>query len=127
MWRFGRRREGLYGSTGSKKQHFGEKKNGAVVRGSQFDKLCYYNIDRQGKDQRRYMQGNAAGASFFEAGLHRLPKLVENINASNTGGTDHLPFDASGCPISVHTGPVEYKPRTHHSNQDTSTAYRMTT
>jgi len=37
----------------------------------------------------------------------------------NTGGTDHLSFDAAGIPgFQFHTGPAGYDTRTHHSNMD---------
>jgi Zn-dependent M28 family amino/carboxypeptidase len=37
----------------------------------------------------------------------------------NTGGTDHLAFDAVGLPgFQFIQDPVEYSTRTHHSSQD---------
>jgi Zn-dependent M28 family amino/carboxypeptidase len=38
----------------------------------------------------------------------------------NTGGTDHLSFDAIGLPaFQFIQDPMEYSTRTHHSNMDT--------
>jgi len=37
----------------------------------------------------------------------------------NTGGTDHLSFDAVGIPgFQFIQDPLDYESRTHHSNQD---------
>jgi len=37
----------------------------------------------------------------------------------NTGGTDHLSFDAVGIPgFQFIQDPIEYETRTHHSNMD---------
>jgi Zn-dependent M28 family amino/carboxypeptidase len=41
------------------------------------------------------------------------------ISSSNTGGTDHLSFDAIGLPgFQFIQDEIEYDTRTHHSNQD---------
>ena len=38
----------------------------------------------------------------------------------NTGGTDHLAFDAVGIPgFQFIQDPIEYRSRTHHTNMDT--------
>ncbi len=114
--------QGLYGSTAYVKQHFGEKKNGSVVRGPEFDKLsAYYNLDNgTGRIRGVYMQGNAAVRPFFEAWLAPFAETgAKTLTLSNTGGTDHLPFDAIGLPgFQFIQDPVEYNTRTHHSNQD---------
>ena len=42
------------------------------------------------------------------------------LTIQNTGGTDHLAFDAVGLPgFQFIQDPVEYDTRTHHSNMDT--------
>jgi Zn-dependent M28 family amino/carboxypeptidase len=44
---------------------------------------------------------------------------VGALTMRNTGGTDHLAFDAVGIPgFQFIQDPIEYDTRTHHSNQD---------
>ena len=44
---------------------------------------------------------------------------AETLSISNTGGTDHLSFDAIGLPgFQFIQDEIEYDTRTHHSNQD---------
>jgi carboxypeptidase Q len=41
------------------------------------------------------------------------------MSMRNTGGTDHLSFDAVGIPgFQFIQDPIEYETRTHHSNMD---------
>jgi Zn-dependent M28 family amino/carboxypeptidase len=41
------------------------------------------------------------------------------LTLANTGGTDHLAFDAVGLPgFQFIQDEIEYETRTHHSNQD---------
>ncbi len=114
--------QGIFGSTAYVKQHFGEKKNGALSKAADYDKLsAYYNLDNgTGKIRGVYMQGNSAVRPFFEAWLAPFADLgAKTLTLSNTGGTDHLPFDAIGLPgFQFIQDPVEYDTRTHHSNQD---------
>src|SRR5437899_12847253 len=52
--------------------------------------------------------------SFFLADLG-----MTTLTIRNTGGTDHLSFDAVGLPgFQFIQDPVEYDSRTHHSNMD---------
>ena len=45
---------------------------------------------------------------------------AETLSLSNTGGTDHLAFDAIGLPgFQFIQDEIEYDTRTHHSNMDT--------
>jgi hypothetical protein len=114
--------QGLYGSTAYVRQHFGEKKNGNVVKGPEYDKLsAYYNLDNgTGRIRGVYMQGNPNVRPFFESWLTPFADAgARTLTLSNTGGTDHLPFDAIGLPgFQFIQDPVEYGSRTHHSNQD---------
>lgn len=114
--------QGIFGSTAYVKQHFGEKKNGTLTKAVDYDKLsAYYNLDNgTGKIRGVYMQGNSAVRPFFEAWLAPFADLgAKTLTLSNTGGTDHLPFDAIGLPgFQFIQDPVEYDTRTHHSNQD---------
>jgi hypothetical protein len=57
---------------------------------------------------------------YFEAWLSPFGDLgAKTLTISNTGGTDHLSFDAIGLPgFQFIQDAVEYNSRTHHSNQD---------
>jgi Zn-dependent M28 family amino/carboxypeptidase len=45
---------------------------------------------------------------------------AKTITLNNTGGTDHLAFDAVGIPgFQFIQDPIEYDTRTHHTNMDT--------
>jgi hypothetical protein len=114
--------QGLFGSTAYVKKHFGERKNDVVIKGPDYDKLsAYYNLDNgTGRIRGVYMQGNSAVRPFFEAWLAPFADMgAKTLTLANTGGTDHLPFDAIGLPgFQFIQDPVEYNTRTHHSNQD---------
>ena len=44
---------------------------------------------------------------------------MTTVSIRNTGGTDHLSFDAVGLPgFQFIQDPMEYNTRTHHSNMD---------
>jgi Zn-dependent M28 family amino/carboxypeptidase len=66
------------------------------------------------------MQGNKAVKPYFEEWLKPFKDLdAKTLTLSNTGGTDHLPFDAIGLPgFQFIQDEIEYMTRTHHSNQD---------
>jgi Zn-dependent M28 family amino/carboxypeptidase len=57
---------------------------------------------------------------IFEAWFSALRDLgVTTISIRNTGGTDHLSFDAVGLPgFQFIQDPLEYDTRTHHTNMD---------
>jgi len=56
----------------------------------------------------------------FESWLAPFKDLgTTTISIRNTGGTDHLSYDAVGLPgFQFIQDPVEYSTRTHHSNMD---------
>lgn len=114
--------QGLFGSTNYVKQHFGEKKNGSITKGADYEKLSgYFNLDNgTGKIRGVYLQGNANIKPLFESWLTPFADLgAKTLTLSNTGGTDHLPFDGIGLPgFQFIQDEVEYSSRTHHSNQD---------
>jgi len=58
---------------------------------------------------------------IFEQWMAPLKDLgVTTITNRNTGGTDHLSFDAVGIPgFQFIQDPMDYETRTHHSNMDT--------
>ncbi|MBL8123695.1 MAG: M20/M25/M40 family metallo-hydrolase [Blastocatellia bacterium] len=114
--------QGLFGSTNYVKQHFGEMKNGTLVKGPDYDKLSgYFNLDNgTGKIRGVYLQGNANIKPLFESWLTSFADLgAKTLTLSNTGGTDHLAFDGIGLPgFQFIQDQAEYDTRTHHSNQD---------
>lgn len=109
----------------------------ALTKLPEYEKLsAYFNIDNgTGKIRGVYMQGNNAARPYFRGWLDafRDPKwwksdfdplkdtsmAANTLSLSNTGGTDHLAFDAIGLPgFQFIQDPIEYDTRTHHSNQD---------
>src|SRR5271156_134514 len=83
---------------------------------------AYFNVDNgTGKIRGIYTQGNAAVDGIFEQWMAPLKDLgVTTVTNRNTGGTDHLSFDAVGIPgFQFIQDPMDYDSRTHHSNMDT--------
>ena len=81
----------------------------------------YFNVDNgTGKLRGVYMQENAAVQPIFEAWMKPFNDLgMDTLTMRNTGGTDHLSFDAVGIPgFQFIQDPLEYDTRTHHSNMD---------
>jgi len=116
--------QGLNGSRGYVKQHFGEMKGSPrkLVKKPEHDTLsAYYNMDNgTGKFRGVYLQGNSAVAPIFRAWLLPFAKMgASTLTINNTGGTDHLSFDGVGLPgFQFIQDTIEYSTRTHHSNQD---------
>jgi carboxypeptidase Q len=118
--------QGLLGSRGYVKNHFGEwtgeGEARTLTRKPAYDKFsAYYNLDNgTGKIRGVYMQGNSAVAPLFRSWLEPFKELgATTLTLSNTGGTDHLAFDAIGLPgFQFIQDEIEYDARTHHSNQD---------
>jgi hypothetical protein len=126
--------QGLHGSREYVKQHFGEMKAAVtlaagappakpeLVKKPAYEKLsAYYNLDNgTGKIRGVYQQGNRAVAPIFKAWLEPFKEMgATTLTISNTGGTDHLAFDAIGLPgFQFIQDEIEYDTRTHHSNQD---------
>jgi peptidase M28-like protein len=82
---------------------------------------AYFNVDNgTGKIRGVYLQENAAVAPIFEAWMKPFKDLgMTTLTMRNTGGTDHLSFDAVGIPgFQFIQDPIEYDTRTHHSNMD---------
>ncbi|MEW6210279.1 MAG: M20/M25/M40 family metallo-hydrolase [Acidobacteriota bacterium] len=81
----------------------------------------YFNLDNgTGKVRGVYMQGNEAVRPIFRAWLAPFRDMgAATLSIANTGGTDHLAFDAVGLPgFQFIQDEVEYDTRTHHSNMD---------
>jgi carboxypeptidase Q len=83
---------------------------------------AYYNLDNgTGKVRGVYTQENYAVAPIFRQWIAPLADLgVTAISYRNTGGTDHLSFDAVGLSgFQFIQDPMDYETRTHHSDMDT--------
>ena len=131
--------EGLLGSQGYVEQHFGSRppmddpnmkgiptllrrEAGPVtVKPEQAKVSAYFNVDNgSGKIRGVYLQENEAVAPIFDAWMKPFKDLgMSTLTMRNTGGTDHLSFDAVGIPgFQFIQDPIEYETRTHHSNMD---------
>jgi carboxypeptidase Q len=82
---------------------------------------AYFNLDNgSGRIRGIYTQSNAAVVPIFEAWLRPLHDLgADTVTMRDTGGTDHLPFDAVGLPgFQFVQDELDYSTRTHHTNLD---------
>lgn len=132
--------QGLFGSKGYVKQHFGEfeekpadpndktpsfmrRPQGPLRFTKEWEKLdAYYNLDNgTGRVRGVYAQGNYAIGPIFQQWLAPLADLgATTVTYRDTGGTDHLSFDAVGLAgFQFIQDPMDYFSRTHHSNADT--------
>jgi carboxypeptidase Q len=131
--------QGLFGSQGYVKQHFGTfgppatpdppgtpsylAHKGPLTTTKEWETLdAYYNLDNgTGKVRGVYTQQNYAIGPIFAQWIAPLKDLgVSTISYRDTGGTDHLSFDAVGLPgFQYIQDPMDYETRTHHSNMDT--------
>ena len=112
--------QGLFGSRAYVKQHFQDSAQ-APFKPEQPKFDAYFNVDNgTGKIRGVYEQGNAAVGPIFDAWMGPFrDDGMKTLTISNTGGTDHLSFDAVGLPgFQFIQDPVEYNSRTHHSNMD---------
>ena len=130
--------QGLFGSQGYVKQHFGvfqdppaadpntpafQRQRGPLKTLPEWETLdAYYNLDNgTGKIRGVYTQENFAIAPIFKQWIAPLADLgVTTLSYRNTGGTDHLSYDAVGLPgFQFIQDPMDYETRTHHSDMDT--------
>jgi carboxypeptidase Q len=132
--------QGLFGSQGYVKNHFGtfaepehpqpagaaagfQRERGKLTTTKEWETLdAYYNLDNgTGKVRGVYTPENWAVAPIFKQWIAPLADLgVSTISYRNTGGTDHLSFDAVGLPgFQYIQDPMDYETRTHHSDMDT--------
>ncbi|MGA2949771.1 MAG: M20/M25/M40 family metallo-hydrolase [Candidatus Sulfotelmatobacter sp.] len=131
--------EGLLGSQGYVEHHFGARPpmddpgmkgmptllrreaGDVTVKPEQAKVSAYFNVDNgTGKIRGVHLQENEAVAPIFEAWMEPFKDLgMTTLTMRNTGGTDHLSFDAVGIPgFQFIQDPIEYETRTHHSNMD---------
>jgi len=132
--------QGLFGSKGYATIHFGSAATSTAPDQMQLPEFMrraagpltlkpeqklvsgYFNIDNgTGRVRGIYTQGNTAIAPIFEQWIAPLKDLdVTTVTNRNTGGTDHLSFDAVGIPgFQFIQDDMDYDSRTHHSNADT--------
>lgn len=141
--------QGLLGSRAYVRQHFGYFGDGTtqqfggggggnanagprvLTKLPEYDKFSgYFNIDNgTGKIRGVYMQGNEGVRPYFRQWLNAFKDAkwydankdlsASTLTLANTGGTDHLAFDAIGLPgFQFIQDEIEYSTRTHHSNMD---------
>jgi Zn-dependent M28 family amino/carboxypeptidase len=136
LW--GGEEQGLLGSRGYVAKHLGVIGNGSdaaafgamngqprpVTKKAGYDKFAaYYNLDNgTGKIRGVYMQGNEAVRPIFRDWMAPFNEwTATTLTINNTGGTDHLAFDAIGLPgFQFIQDPIEYFSRTWHTTQDVS-------
>ncbi|NNE98667.1 MAG: M20/M25/M40 family metallo-hydrolase, partial [Pyrinomonadaceae bacterium] len=109
-----------FGSFNYVKKHYGDPKT--KVLKTDHEKLsAYFNLDNgSGKIRGVYLQGNESARPIFEAYLKPFNYLgAKSLTSLNTGGTDHMVFDAVGLPgFQFIQDPLDYSTRAHHSNLD---------
>ena len=113
--------QGLLGSRNYVKNHFADP--ATMELKDQHGKIsAYYNLDNgSGKIRGIYLQRNKYASSYFTDWLAPFAAMgAKTISVDNTGGTDHLAFDAVGIPgFQFIQDALEYDSRTHHTNMDT--------
>lgn len=118
LW--GGEEQGLLGSRAYVKEHFADPATMKLT--AEHERFSgYFNLDNgSGKIRGVNMQGNDAMRPIFEKWFEPFKDLgAGTIALRNTGGTDHLSFDAVGLPgFQFIQDPLDYNTRTHHSNMD---------
>jgi hypothetical protein len=112
--------EGYFGSTGYVKQHFGDPDT-MELKPEQAKVSGYFNLDNgSGRIRGVNLQGNEAVRPIFEAYLKPFQYLeASTLTVRNTGGTDHVLFNAVGIPgFQFIQDPLDYGTRRHHTNID---------
>ncbi|MBZ5647387.1 MAG: M20/M25/M40 family metallo-hydrolase [Acidobacteriia bacterium] len=132
--------QGLLGSRGYVAEHFGSRPEPTDPKERELPRYLrreppgpltlkpeqklvsgYFNYDNgTGKIRGIYVQENAAAVPIFKAWMEPFRDLgMTTISMRNTGGTDHLSFDAVGIPgFQFIQDPMDYDTLTHHSNLD---------
>jgi len=109
-----------YGSTAYVKQHFGDPA-GTARQPEHALLAAYFNLDNgSGRIRGVNLQGNEAARPIFEGWLEPFRYLdAATVTTLNTGGTDHMLFNAVGLPgFQFIQDPLNYETRTHHSSLD---------
>lgn len=112
--------QGLLGSKAYVKAHFADPETMELK--AEHAKLAgYFNMDNgTGAYRGVYLQGNEAAAPIFEQWMTAFGNLgMTHLTIRNTGGTDHLSYNAVGLPgFQFIQDPIQYSARTHHTNLD---------
>lgn len=119
LW--GGEEQGLHGSRNYVKMHVADVAT-MQLKPAHEKISAYYNLDNgTGRIRGVYLQGNAAIKPVFAKWLEPFKDLgASTLTINNTGGTDHLAFDAVGVPgFQFIQDEIEYNTRTHHTNMDT--------
>jgi carboxypeptidase Q len=109
-----------FGSLAFVLQHFGDPKS-LVLKPEHAKLAAYFNLDNgAGRIRGVNLQGNEAVRPIFEAWLRPFNYLgASTLTTVNTGGTDHMPFDAVGLPaFQFIQDPLNYDTKVHHSSLD---------
>jgi Zn-dependent M28 family amino/carboxypeptidase len=118
LW--GGEEQGLLGSRAYVNQHFGNPQTMQLTP-DHARMSAYFNVDNgTGAIRGVYLQGNEAVAPIFSAWMEPFKNVgMTTLAIRNTGGTDHVSYDAVGLPgFQFIQDPLEYNTRTHHSNMD---------
>jgi carboxypeptidase Q len=118
LW--GGEEQGLLGSKEYVKAHFGDPAT-MQLKPDHAKFAGYFNVDNgTGVIRGVYLQGNEAVAPIFQVWMEPFRNMgMTTLTIRNTGGTDHLSYDAVGLPgFQFIQDEVEYDSRTHHSNMD---------
>jgi len=131
--------EGILGSRGYVKNHFGGRPEPPTPRDENEPSFMrrptgplqlkpeqklvsvYFNLDNgTGRIRGVYLQGNELVEPIFQKWMEPFRDLgMTTLTMRNTGGTDHLSFDAVGIPgFQFIQDPMDYGTITHHSNVD---------
>ena len=112
--------QGLLGSRAYVTRHFADRDD-MKLKPEHAGLQAYFNFDNgSGKIRGIYLQGNDMLRPIFAAWLEPFHDLgATTVTIRNTSSTDHVPFDQAGLPgFQFIQEPLEYSPRTHHSNAD---------
>lgn len=109
-----------HGSIGYVRKHYGDPFT-IQLKPDHARLSAYYNLDNGGGRIRGvYLQGNEGSRRIFEEMLAPFAYVGANtITTLNTGGSDHMAFDAVGLPgFQFIQDPLDYNTRVHHTNLD---------
>jgi carboxypeptidase Q len=118
LW--GGEEQGLFGSRGYVREHFGDPVS-LALRPEHRGLSGYFNVDNgAGRIRGVYLQGNDMARPIFEAWLEPFRDLgATTVAIADTTDTDHVSFDGVGLPgFQFIQDPLDYETRTHHSNLD---------
>lgn len=119
LW--GGEEQDYFGSVGYVAAHFGNPRGDRVPTAEQAKISGYFNVDNgSGRIRGVNLQGNELVRPIFEAWLEPFQYLeASTLTVQNTGGTDHMPFDALGIPaFQFIQDPLDYDSRRHHTSID---------